>query len=461
MNHKAEHLHFLGIAGHAMRGVAWAAAGLGYQVSGTDENAYEPGVTWLNQHGIRWWREPDAAHLEGISRLIISGHIPTDHAELVAAQAQGIPIWSYPELIDHLTKGERRIVVAGTHGKTTTTALITWILESAGRKPDFLIGIQPNNFASSVRLEHGSVVVVEGDEYRASQLDARSKFAFYHPDVLVLTSLELDHPDLFPDLESVTKRFKQLVSDMSGQRQIYYWGGSELVRSVVTTSQVQSASYDLEGADWEARKVKYLSEGLQFSLLNKGRVVAQLAVSLYGKHNVLNTIAASAAAMGEGVKPEELTTALRSFKGASRRFERVSQPGDPITVIDDYAHHPSEVKTTIEAVKLHFGGRVIAVFRPHTYSRTLTLLKEYQRAFEPADLAFIADIEGAREQHLAGKVSGEDIAKGVGSSASYEPDRTKLMDRMIEAARPGDTVLVMTVNGYGGLAQELSRRLNA
>lgn len=454
---KRGRLHFLGITGHAMRGLADSARGLGYEVSGTDEGAYPPGTDWLDERGITWWRESDPEHLKGVDQVIISGHVQADHPELVAAEQQDITVRSFPELVADLVTDARRIVIAGTHGKTTTASLVAWILESAGRNPDYLIGIKPHNFDSSVRLTGSDVAVIEGDEYRASQLDTKSKFAYYKPDVLVVTSVEMDHPDFFKDLGDISARFETLVRDLPSGGQYVYWQGSEVAVRLAAGSPAPAEAYDYSDAAWNATDLSFEPDGIHFTAVHDGENLGDVRVPLYGRHNALNALAAIAVTKGEGVSFKDLQEALQGFKGASRRFDVVSD--GPVRVLDDYAHHPTEVATTIEAAKLHFAGRVIAVFRPHTFSRTKTLLKEYQSAFKDADQAFVADIEGAREAHLAATVSGEDIAKGAGELVAYVPQRSELLESVARAAQRGDTVLCMSVNGHDGFAAELAERL--
>lgn len=452
------HLHFLGIGGHAMRGLALAARELGYTVTGTDE-AYPPGSDWLDEHDFTWWRKPAIKHLDGVDEVIVSGHVQPDHPELIAATQREIPIRSFPELVAELTARARRIVIAGTHGKTTTTSLLVWILEAAGRHPDFLVGIKPHNFDSSVRLAGAAVAVIEGDEYRSSQLDDIPKFLHYRPDVLALTSVEMDHPDFFKDIAAITARFRELVKGLPKHGRLVYWEGSEIARQLSKVFRGERTSYGLAGADWSAEHVRFEPEGLRFALKHHRETLGELAVPLFGEHNVLNVIAASAIALGEGVPFEVLQRALTEFQGASRRFDRITEPGDPVIVIDDYAHHPTEAATTIRAAKLHFPGRVIAVYKPHTYSRTKKLLKEYQRAFGDADQTFITQIESAREKGKTPKVSGADIAKGAGKSVRYIADRDKLLEAVVKAARPGDTVLSMSVNGNDDFARAVADRL--
>ncbi len=452
-----EHIHILGIAGHAMRGVALALKESGFTVTGTDPNAYSPGSDWLDEHGLTWWREPSADHLKGVSIIVVGGGVPVDFLELTEGIKRGIKTTSYPEMVGELVQGAKRIVVTGTHGKTTTTSMIAWILESAGRKPDFLIGIKPNNFDSSVRLKHGEVAVLEGDEYRSSSLDKTSKFKYYQPDVVIITSIEHDHPDLFPDLQSVKDRFVELVSHLPRYGRLYVCGSSEEVVDVAANSSAPITTYG-EDAEWRAAEVEYTPKGLVYKIVRHGKILGSVGVSLYGYHNVLNSLAAAAVTMGEGVSFEQLTAALKRFEGASRRFERISPPGSKVTVIDDYAHHPTEVSATIAAARQHFKGRVIVVFRPHTYSRTSALLTEYQNAFKQADKAYIVPIEGARETNDL-NVSGLDIAKGAGLNVEYQPDRQNLVGRLVEQAQPDDVILCMSVNGYDHIVQEIADKL--
>jgi UDP-N-acetylmuramate-alanine ligase len=301
--------------------------------------------------------------------------------------------------------------------------------------------------------------VLEGDEYLSSKLDTSSKFSHYRPNVAVITSIEMDHPDLFADLAAIEERFAQLTSTMPKDGRVMYWAGSAEVRNAVQDSSAPTQSYDIEDADWTAEDIDFTPSGIEFDLVHQGKDLGRLQTATYGTHNVLNALAASAVVLGEGVTFEQLQEAASTFKGASRRFEIISQPGADVTVIDDYAHHPTEVAATINAAKLHFPGRVIAVFRPHTYSRTASLMKEYQHAFKEADRAYLAEIEGAREIGVPADVSSAQIAAKAGEHVSFMADRDTLVTNIIAEAKPGDVVLCMTVNGYQNLAQELAAKL--
>jgi len=455
------HLYFIGIAGHTMRGLALAARDNGYQVTGLDEPAAPPGSDWLDVHNFVWHRHFDPVQLGGVTAVIVTGaHVTNDSPVIVEARRRGIPVQSFAEFFGHLTLGEQVIAVAGTHGKTTTTALVAWILESAGRRPDFLIGIQPFNFPASVRFAGADVAVVEADEYKASSLDTRSKAQYYHPDILVLTAVEHDHPDLFPNLAAVEARFETIVAALPKNGHLIACAEAENVLRIAKKAHCRGTTYGIEVGDLRARNVTYLPEGIELEVERDGKVLGHLAVSLYGRHNVLNTLGATAAALEHGLSFNDILTGAATFKGAYRRFNIVSDPDSDITVIDDYAHHPTEVATNLEAAKLHFKGhRVVVVFRPHTYSRTFALLAQYQAAFANADLVFITDIEGAREAGNVATVSGQDIVDKLTMPAHYEPDRSKLIEHIKAEAKPGDVILCLSVSGHQNMAQELTNQL--
>jgi UDP-N-acetylmuramate--L-alanine ligase len=456
------HLYFIGISGHTMRGLALAARDNGYEVTGLDEPAVPPGSDWLDEHKFKWFRKYEPKQLDGVTAVIVTGaHVTNETPVIVDARRRGLPVQSYAEFFGLLTQDEPVIAVAGTHGKTTTTALIAWLLESAGRHPDYLVGIQPFNFDSSVRFDHSKVAVVEADEYRASALETKSKAQYYHPDTLVLTAVEHDHPDMFPNLQDVNDRFVEIVEAIPKTGRLIACAESPAVLEVAKSAACPVTTYGHEAGDLRARNLTYLPAGLELEIEKDGEILGHLAVSLHGRHNVLNTLAAVAAALNHGLTFEEILFGAASFKGAYRRFNVVSKPEAKVTIVDDYAHHPTEVAANIEAAKLHFKGhRVVVVFRPHTYSRTAALLNEYHAAFKDADLVFITDIEGARETGAVPTIDGRAIVEGLSAPAHYEPDRTKLPDHVAAKAQKGDVILCLSVSGHQNLAQELDAELN-
>ncbi len=456
-----EHILFIEIVGHAMRGLALAAKNQGNHITGLDENAAPgPGADWVTAQGIEWTRTPDFALLDGIDLVIISGATPADYPILEEARRRNIRIISFAQYLGDLTAGERVIAVSGTHGKTTTTSFITWLFESAGHHPDFLIGIRPFNFQSSARLEDGELFVVEGDEYRGSHLDKKSKVQYYHPDVLVLTSVEHDHPDVFPTLESVIDRFKEIVAEIPTNGRLVAWAEAKNVVEVAKSARCEVITYGLETGDYRPADVAYLPEGIEFDIIHHGKTLGRIAVPLYGHHNVLNVLAGVAVALAEGLPMTEVIAAAATFRGAFRRFQVLSSQNAPITVVDDYAHHSTEVRVTLEAARLHFAGRrIIAVFRPHTYSRVEALLPEYQAAFGSADVVYVTDIEAARETGKTHTVTAGDIIKNLKQPAVCIENRAELIERIVRDAKPGDVVVCMTVSGYQNIADELATKL--
>ncbi len=457
------HLYFIGITGHAIRGLALAARDNGYKVSGLDETGAPPGSDWLDERRISWSRTFTPTQLDGVTQVIVTGaHVADDYPAVVEARRRQIPIISWAQWVGEFAAHKRVLAVAGTHGKTTTTSLIAWLLESAGRRPDFLIGIQPFNFDSSVRLStDAGILVVEGDEYRASSLEDAAKLEYYHPDVMVLTSLEHDHPDMYPDLAAVKDRFARVIADLPKAGRLVAWAESGTVMEVATPAPCAVTTYGTEMGDLVARDIAYLPAGIEFDVHYDGKLLGRLALPIFGRHNVLNALAATAVALGEGLNFDHIMTGAAQFGGAYRRANVLTPPGAAITVIDDYAHHPTEAKAMIEALKLHFADRrLVVVFRPHTYSRTKALLSEYQGAFAEADVVYITDIEAAREAAKEQTISGADVAQKIGPRAHFEPDRHRLADQVTADARPGDVVLCMTVSGYQDIAGELARRLN-
>lgn len=458
-----KHLFFVGITGHTMRGIARAVKDLGYQVTGYDPSGADPGAAWLESHGIKWSKEFQPSDLQGVDEIIITGaHVSPEAPVIVEAQKRHIPVKSWAQLIGELTAGVQVIAVAGTHGKTTTSSLITWLLQSADRQPDFAIGIQPFNFDSSVRLAGSKLIVLEGDEYRASPLENKSKLQYYHPDTLVITNVEMDHPDFFEDEAAVIKRFETVVSHIPQAGRLVVCAEDANTIRVAHSAKCQVITYGLHEGDYQARNIAYLPAGIEFDVVAYGNILGRVALPIFGRHNVLNSLAAIAVVLKEGLDLGQVINGALEFKGSYRRFNRLTTGEDAVTVIDDYAHHPTEVAATLEAARLHYRKRrIIAVFRPHTYSRTATLLKQYAKAFDEADDVIIASIEGAREAHLAHTVSGQDVAAQAGQNSHYFEDRQAIVEYLSANPKPGDVIVCMTVSGYESLANELAVSLNA
>jgi UDP-N-acetylmuramate--alanine ligase len=458
-----KHLFFVGITGHTMRGLAEACTQLGYKVSGFDPAGADPGAAWLDEHGIPWSREFQIADLHGVEAVIVTGaHVSPDTPVIIEAAKHDISVKSWAQLVGELSAKAHVIAVAGTHGKTTTSSLITWLLESAGRHPDYVIGIQPFNFDSSVRLSGAKTMVVEGDEYRASPLEDKSKLQYYHPDTLIVTNIEMDHPDFFANEAAVMSRFEEIIAALPKSGRLIVCAENSNALAAARVAPCNIITYGLHTGDYQARNIAYVPAGIEFDVVAYGNVLGRVALPVFGRHNVLNSLSAIAAVLKAGLDLGQVINGATEFKGSYRRFNRLTTSDDAVTVIDDYAHHPTEVAATLEAARLHYRHRrIIAVFRPHTYSRTAALLANYANAFNEADMSIITGIEGAREAHLSHTVSGADVAKVAGKTATYLENRPEVVTHLKAHIQPGDVLVCMTVSGFDNLANELATSLNA
>jgi UDP-N-acetylmuramate: L-alanyl-gamma-D-glutamyl-meso-diaminopimelate ligase len=290
MKQSLGHLYFVGITGHAMRGLALASRDLGYTITGLDEPATDPGASWVTQQGIKWTRDFQPEYLDGVTSVIVTGaHVSDTAPVVVEARRRNIAIKSFAQLVGELTAKAHVIAVGGTHGKTTTTSLITWLLESAGRRPDYLVGIRPFNFDTSVRLTGASLAVVEGDEYRASPLETKSKLQYLHPNTLVITNVEMDHPDFFPSLDAVENRFTEIIQSLPPEGRLIICADNATALKLSKAAPCTVVTYGLEhAADYTARNVAYLPAGIEFDVEAYGHNLGRVAIPLFGRHNVQN-----------------------------------------------------------------------------------------------------------------------------------------------------------------------------
>lgn len=462
------HAHFLGICGYAVSGLALIAQERGYQVSGSDEDAYPPTTDLITAAGIPWRDGHHADNLRrwGLPDVVIQGNqVRTDNPEAQAARALGLRVVSEPEFYYELTRDRLRIAVCGTHGKTTTASLIAWILEVAGRGPGYRLGITAKNFGRAAALGAGREFVFEGDEYTTSADDARPKFYHFHPQIAVLTNIELDHPDVYPDLQRYRAAFDLLPPALPPDGLLVVCAEDALALDVARAARcpVQTYAADLPEVDWKASSPRYQREFTRFTISHQGDPFAEVETRLPGVHNVLNCLAATATAAHLGVGVPTITQALASFRGASRRFDLVGERGG-VTVVDDYAHHPTEVRANIAAARSRYrDGRVIAIYVPHTFSRTRVLLDAYRNAFSGAALALIGPIEPARERHLAHTVSSDDLVAQLKPVLAAErvDSAEDAAARAVRAARPGDVILCMSVRGFDDVAQKVLAALGS
>ncbi len=449
------HLHILGICGTFMGGVAQLAKALGHRVSGSDANVYPPMSTQLEAAGIELGEGWDPARLDPPPDVVVIGNALSRGNPMVEyVLDRGLSYTSGPQwLAGHLLADRWVLAVAGTHGKTTTSSMLAWILEQAGLAPGFLIGGVPLNFGISARLGSAPFFVVEADEYDTAFFDKRSKFVHYHPRTLVMNNLEFDHADIFDDLAMIQRQFHHLVRTVPAQGRIIMPRDDPALDEVLAMgcwTPVERFAPG-EGAGWGARDIA--ADGASFEVVLDGRSCGVLRWALTGRHNVANALAALAAARHVGVAVAQGIEALAGFRNARRRMELRGEAGG-VAVYDDFAHHPTAIETTLEGLRAHVGdARILAVLEPRSNtmrmgvmaSRLPEALRDADRVlvYAPADLGWDADA----------------VFAPLGGRAEVFDDIAAIVARVTEIARPGDQVLVMSNGAFGGIHEHLLENL--
>ena len=479
------HIHILGICGTFMGGLAALAREKGHTVTGCDTGVYPPMSDQLRALGIDLVEGYGADQLALKPDVFVVGNVVSRarladgsprYALMEAILDAGVPYTSGPQwLSEHVLRGRHVMAVAGTHGKTTTTAMLTWILESAGMQPGFLVGGVPLNFQVSARLSApatpglpgrpgpGDCFVIEADEYDTAFFDKRSKFVHYRPRTVVLNNLEFDHADIFDDLAAIERQFHHLLRMVPGQgphgsgRVVVNGLEESLARVLHAGCWSEVRSFGAAVSDYTA-----LGEPHQFDVLFRGQPLGRVDWALSGVHNQLNALAAIAAADHVGVAPADAARALATFQNVRRRMEvrgSVVLPGaggSPVTVYDDFAHHPTAIRTTVDGLRRRVGpsARILALFEPRTNTMKLGAMKaQLPWCLEQVDLSFC---------HTAGL--GWDAAEALaplGDRARLASSVDDLVRQVVAVARPGDHLLCMSNGGFGGIHQKLLAALQA
>ena len=448
------HLHILGICGTFMGGIAAIAREAGHRVTGCDANVYPPMSTQLEAQGIRLIEGYDAAQTELSPDVYVIGNVITRTNPLMEEILdRGLPYISGPQwLAENVLQGRTVLAVAGTHGKTTTTAMLAWILEKAAVSPGFLIGGVPSNFSASARLgAPGAPFVIEADEYDTAYFDKRSKFIQYRPRVAVLNNLEFDHGDIFADLAAIETQFHHLVRILP-RRGLVVVNGTDRNLARVLDRGCWTPIERFDAPDgWEASEQD--AEGA-FDVFLRGERVGRVVWNLLGRHNQSNALAALAAARFVGVPPAQACEALGSFRNVRRRLEVIADVGG-VTVYDDFAHHPTAIERTLAALRSKAGSaRIFAVVELRSNTMKLGIWKD----------ALPASLSGAERVFCYGANLGWDVAATMdplGAKASVHEDVETLADAIAREARPGDHVLIMSNGAFGGLQGKLLARLRS
>ena len=464
--------YLIAIGGTAMTPLAALLVEKGERVLGSDLPLYPPMSDRIAALGIDVLPGFDAANLPGrVDRVVVGNLAGKDNPELVAALARGLPVASMPETLrTEFLSGRHPVVVAGTHGKTTTTALTAWLLAAAGEAPGYLVGGEPRNFPSPSAIGAGPAFVLEGDEYSTSWEDKGPKFLHYAPETFVLTSVEFDHADLYADLDAVKAAFRAGVALVPPSGRVVACGDDANVRDVLSAARGRVVLYGLEGdgLDLRADGIEEGPEGTRFVVHAKGRAPFPVLSPLAGRHNVANALAALAVGEGFGLPAERLAAGLPSFLGVKRRLEVRGTAGG-VTVVDDFAHHPTAVATTLAGAKRRFAGRrVWGVFEPRSLTAgRADFLEPYVAALGEADAVAIAAPYHAARLSRPGAPGALDVADLVsrlgakGREAFSAPDADALAAGLLSRLAPGDVVVVMSSGAFGGLCGKLVQGLLA
>jgi len=455
-------VHLSAICGTAMASLAGLLRERGHEVTGSDQDVYPPMSTQLRDLGIDIRSPYHADNVPAEADVVVIGNaLSRGNPEVEVVLDRKQRAVSMPALLaDEFLRGRTSIVIAGTHGKTTTTSLAAFLLDRAGVSPSFLVGGVPVDFGRSYRLGSGPHFVVEGDEYDCAFFDKRPKFVHYLPDIAVIGNVEYDHADIYADLPAVETAFRRLLGVIPRRGRLIAGMESPAVARLVRDAPCAVDTFGLEeGATWCAADVATVDGVTRFRLVRAGEDLGSFTSPLVGDHNLRNVLAAIATCVAAGIEPEALRGPLAAFRGVKRRLELRGRARD-VAVYDDFAHHPTAVQATLDALRaVGSGGRLVAVFEPRSYtSRTRVFLDDFARALSGADLSVIA------AAHLPGKVpAGERLSetelveaiRGLGARAEFWPGVPEIVERLAAEARPGDVIAVLSNGGFGGIHDKL------
>jgi UDP-N-acetylmuramate: L-alanyl-gamma-D-glutamyl-meso-diaminopimelate ligase len=467
------HIHLIGICGTAMASLAGMLKQRGYRVTGSDAAAYPPMSDFLAELGIPVAQPFVARNLEPRPDLVVIGNaISRGNTELEHVLDQRIPFCSLPQLLhEEFLRGKEVLVVAGTHGKTTTTSMLAWIFHTAGMQPSFLIGGIAENFGSSFHVGQGKHFILEGDEYDTAFFDKGPKFLHYFPDAIILTSVEFDHADIYKDLDAVETAFKRLVNLIPQRGRIIAFDGmaGDASESVSLERCISKAFCKVEryGAstrsDWQITNVKFEAEKTSWSVLHGARAWMDLEFPLAGEYNVWNATAAAAMAEGYGIAKEEIAAALKTFKSVKRRLEVKAQVND-ITIIDDFAHHPTAIAGTLKALRSRYpGARLWAILEPRSNTlRRRVLQSDLARSLALADQIVVAAVFRSEAVPANERLELPELAAEIqqhGPPVRLLADADEIIETIASEMRSGDVVAILSNGGFGGIYEKLPARL--
>ena len=465
---RTKHIHLIGICGTAMASLAGMLAERGFQVTGSDAAAYPPMSDFLKSLGIPVAQPFAVQNLQPKPDLVVVGNaISRGNVELEHVLNERLPFCSLPQLLhDEFLRGKEVLVVAGTHGKTTTTSMLSWIFEVAGTKPSFLIGGIAENFGRSFQLGEGKYFILEGDEYDTAFFDKGPKFLHYFPDGVILTSVEFDHADIYKDLDAVETAFKRLVNLIPQRGRLVAFDSGDSIQRCVAKAFCPVERYGKsDTAAWRIENLQLSSSATSWAVLRNGSCWAEFEFALAGEYNVWNASAAAALAANYGIARDVIAEALRSFKSVKRRLE-VKAEVSGITIIDDFAHHPTAIAVTLNALRARYKGRRLwAILEPRSNTlRRNVFQHELAKSLSIADETVIANVfksESIPEhERLDVNIVAAELVQ-MGHRARVLQDVDAIVSTCAPEMRPGDVVAILSNGGFGGIYEKLPQGLRA
>ena len=460
-----EHIHLIGIGGSGLSAIATVLLERGYRVSGSDRQE-TPQTRRLQEIGARIHYGHRAENIAGADRVVRSSAVRDDNVEVLAAQAAGIPVLKRADFLEQLLAGQMPLAIAGTHGKTTTTAMLAWVLSDLGADPSYVIGSVAANLGQNAHAGAGRYFVIEADEYDRMFLGIR-------PYIAIVTNVEHDHPDCYPTPEDFYQAFQEFTGRVQAGGALVACGddpGALRLLEYARWAGLRAVSYGTGAYDYRAAKLQPdASGGLAFDFFRAEELLLEkIALQVPGEHNVRNALAVLSTVDLLGMPLERAAQALQQFRGSGRRFE-VRGEYRGVTLIDDYAHHPTEIRATLSGARLRYPGRRLwAVWQPHTYSRTRTLFDQFSAAFTAADCVLVTEVYAAREPLPDDGFSARQVVEAIalregnaGKTVAFAASLDEAEDQLARQVQPGDVVLVLSAGDANQINTGLARRWQA
>jgi UDP-N-acetylmuramate: L-alanyl-gamma-D-glutamyl-meso-diaminopimelate ligase len=460
--------YLAGVCGTAMASLAGMLQQKGFAVSGSDADVYPPMSDFLKRIGVRVYNGYRVENLIDAKPdvVVIGNALSRGNPEIEYVLDSGIRYQSMAETVKELfIRGKNSIVVTGTHGKTTTTAMMAWVLETAGRKPSFLVGGIAENFGRSFQVSDGPDFVIEGDEYDTAFFDKGPKFLHYLPRIVLLKNIEFDHADIYPDLEALKVSFRRLVNIVPRSGLIVAGMDSPVVRELIPNAFSRVAEAGIELGDWRAMEIRPEGEGMAFNIVHKDEAVGEFSIPLLGRFNVDNALGVIVVAKELGIDNAVIQRGLSTFKSVKRRLEMRGEVTQ-IRVYDDFAHHPTAVSETLRAVRQRYPqDRIWAVFEPRSQtSRRKVFEQDFITAFDPADMVVIARVFGSTHLDADQQLSPDRVVEGIearGKTARTFDSTAEIVDFIAADAIPGDHIVIMSNGGFDNIHNRLIEKLRS